>query len=441
MEERRDFDHQELLAEKATLDDLTAAEAAARLMELPRPRRALVFRLMEKDRAVEVFENLDPDEQQDLLEGLHDHEVLHILEAMSADDRARLFDEMPAGVTARLLETLTPGRREATALLLGYAPDTAGRIMIPEYISLRADLTVREALEKIRRVGLQRETINTLYVTDAGRRLIGVISLQELVLADPEARVETVAEPDVVSVHTDTDQEEVARLVELHDVLAIPVVDAEDRLVGIVTWDDALDVLDDEATEDFHRISGVAPVEIDYPRATIPLLWRKRIGWLLVLLLADFLSSSVIAFFEEAIEAVVALAFFIPMLIDSGGNTGTQSAALIIRGLATGQVRLTDWLRVLGKELGVGALLGGTLGLIVYLRGFFWRGGPEVGLVVGLTMVVLVLWANILGALLPLLLTRLRLDPAVVSSPFITTAADVTGLVVYFSIAKWVLAL
>ena len=224
-------------------------------------------------------------------------------------------------------------------------------------------------------------------------------------------------------------------------MLAIPVVDRENRLVGIVTVDDILDILEEEATEDFHRVSGVSPIEIDYPRAGVSMLWRKRIGWLLILLVADFMSSSVIAHFEEAIEAVVALAFFIPMLIDSGGNTGTQSATLIIRGLATGQLEIKNWLGVVWKELRVGILLGLTLGLIVYLRGFFWRGGPEVGLVVGLTMIILVIWANLIGAVLPMILTKFRLDPAVVSSPFITTAVDVTGLVIYFSIAKWILAI
>lgn len=235
------------------------------------------------------------------------------------------------------------------------------------------------------------------------------------------------------------DREEAVQVMQRYDLAVLPVVDSDGVLVGIVTVDDVLDVAQEEATEDFQRLAGVVPVEIDYARAGISLLWRKRIGWLLILLVADFLSSNVIAFYEEAIESVVALAFFIPMLIDSGGNTGTQAATLIIRGLATGQLATRDWLRVLGKELAVGLLLGVTLGLVVYLRGYFWRGGPEVGLVIGLTMVALVVWANLIGTVLPLLLSRLRMDPAVVSSPFITTAADVTGLLIYFNIAKWVL--
>jgi magnesium transporter len=322
-----------------------------------------------------------------------------------------------------------------------YPEQSAGGRMSVDYIAVRADWSAQRVWEHFRKVGREPEVVAYIYVLDAAGHLVGVASLRDLLLAEPHQPVSEFMVSKIVSVPATADQEEAARLLRRYGFLALPVVDERGRMLGVITAGDAFKVLDVEATEDFQRIGAVAPDEIDYPRAGIGLLWRRRVAWLLILLVADFLSSSVIAFYQEAIEAVVALAFFIPMLIDSGGNAGTQSATLIIRGLATGQVNLRDWLRVLRKEIGVGLLLGGTLGLVVYLRGFFWRGGPQVGLVLGLTMVTLVLWANLLGAVLPLLLRKLKLDPAVVSSPFITTAADVTGLVIYFSIAKWVLGL
>lgn len=426
---------------KESLGRLNSADVAEFIALAPLEQKATVFRLLEKPQAVEVFEFLDVEEQQELLQGFLKTPLSEILEQMSPDDRARLLDEMPAGVAKKLLAEISHEERQMTSLLLGYEDNSAGRIMTPEFVDLKSDLSVSQALERIRRIGGEKETIYYAYIIDEKRHLLGVTSLRDLVLADPSAPIKTIMNPQVISVSVDEDQEKCADYISKYDFLAIPVVDRENRLVGIITVDDILDILEDEATEDFYRSSGVAPIEIDYSRAGVAMLWKKRIGWLLILLATDFLSSSVLAHFAGAIEAVVALTFFIPMLIDSGGNTGTQSATLIIRGLATGELEIKDWLGVLWKELRVGLLLGLTLGIIVYVRGFFWRGGPEIGFVVGLTMIVLVIWANLIGAVLPLALSKFRLDPAVVSSPFITTAADVTGLLIYFSIAKWILGI
>lgn len=432
--ERRDVEErrQQVIA-------LSPAEAADELERLHPQQRAAVFRLLPKDTALAVFEQIDTDAQQELLEGLHDHQVIALVEGLTPDDRARLLDEMPAAVAKRLLQNLNPQEREATTNLLGYPPDSAGRVMTPEYVRLAADMSVEEALAKVRRVGPDSETIYKLYVTDDSRHLQGVVTLKDLILAPPGKRVDDLAVQDTPWVITDTDQEEVARIIQQADLLAVPVVDREMRLVGIVTVDDVIDIIQREASEDILKGGAVGGAVIDYGRARVRTLWARRIGWLLALQATNFLTLSIIASYEVALEAVVALAFFIPMLIGTGGNTGTQASTLVIRALATDSIRMSDWLRVLWKEVRVGLLLGVTLGLIVAALGYIRAGGPELGLVVGLTIVAIVLWANLLGAILPFIIKRLGADPAVVSSPMIATLVDVTGLLIYFTIATVVL--
>lgn len=424
---------------KEQLEAMPPAEAAVQLFELPPHQRAVVFRLLSKDFAIELFEMLESHQQQALIENLRNDEALHILEEMSADDRARLLDEMPAKVAKQLLEGLTPEERQATALLLGYAPETAGRIMVPDFINLQEDMTVAEALAKIRRVGLERETIYTLYVTDHGRRLQGVVSLRDLVLADPEARVGDIAEPDVISARTDTDQEQVARLIESHDLLAVPVVDSENRLVGIVTVDDALDVLDEEATEDFHRLGGLtgAPAgEEQYFHLNPVQQTRRRLPWLLILALAGVISGTLISWFEETLTAVVSLAFFIPMIMDTAGNVGAQVVTLVVRALATGEIHSRHFWRTLLRELGTGTLLGLGVGLAGGSVAYYVTRDIYMGLATGGALLGTVLAAGFFGTALPFILTKLRLDPAVASAPLITTIGDVIGLLIYFSLAK-----
>lgn len=421
------------------LQKLSPPRGARLLADLPRPNRAVVFRLLEKDHALAIFENLMPDQQQELLEGLQDDEVIHIVREMSADDRARLLTEMPATVAKRLLRNLPPDRREATLLLLGYAPGTAGRIMIPEYISLRGRMTVTQALEKIRRVGLHRETIYTLYVVDEGRRLKGVVSLRDLVLAPPEQKVADLVEGEVISVRTDTDQEIVARLVEQHDLLAIPVVDREHRLVGIVTVDDALDVLDRETTEDFQRLMAITPSPAtgeQYFRLRTS--WRilRRLPWLLVLAAAGMLSGTVIALYEHALTTVIALAFFIPMIMDTAGNTGSQAVTLAVRGLATGEIQLRHFGRILRQELSTGFILGLGVGLVGLAVAFFKTGDPRLAGSVAAALLGTVLVAGSIGVALPFVLHLVRVDPAVASAPLITTIGDAVGLLLYFSVAR-----
>jgi magnesium transporter len=426
---------------RQTLASLHHAEIAELLLEQEKLNRVLLFRSMPRLVSSEVFAQLDGENQRRLLQELSDEETRQLLTNLAPDDRTQLFAELPGRVTQQLLNLLDSKDLQEARKLLGYPEDSVGRLMTPRYVAVRPSWSIARALAHIRIHGLQSETINVIFVTDHKWLLLDELPLNRFILAEPDQTVEMIMDHTFVSLSAFEDREKAVEVMERYDLTVLPVVDSDGILVGIVTHDDVMDVAQQEATEDIHRISGVEPVDVDYMDAGPRLLWRKRIVWLLLLLLADFMSSGVIAFYEETLATVVTLAFFIPMLIDSGGNTGTQSATLIIRSLSTGRMELGDWPKILWKEFRVGIMLGLTLGAVIYIRSFFWIGGPEIGRVVGLTMVALVIWANIVGALMPMVIARFRLDPAVVSSPFITTLVDVTGLIIYFSIARLLLGI
>jgi len=409
--------------------------------ELPEAQQALAFRLLPKDLAIRVYEHLDIDLQQALLREFRSQEIQDILDKMSPDDRARLFDELPAKVVAELLPQLSPEEREATALLLGYAPNTAGRIMTPEYISLRENLTAAEALERVRRLARETETIYYLYVTDQERHLTGTLSLRELVMADPAQRLEKVMNREVVFVSTHTDQEEVARIIQRYDLLAVPVVDAERRLVGIVTVDDVLDILEQEATEDIYSLGGLQSGEDDYFDLSFWQAARKRVVWLLILLLTNTFTSTIIAGQEEVLSQVIALAAFIPLLVDSGGNVGSQSSTVVIRGLSTAAVRLKDGLGVLAREAVVGAMLGIMLSLITIGWAYALQRDLLVAVIVGLSLFGISVLSSVSGAGLPFLFRSFGLDPALMAAPFITTIVDVLGVLIYFYVARLILGI
>jgi magnesium transporter len=435
------LDKQDWNALRERLMELPPADIAATLLELDKIDRVLLFRSMPRQLSSEVFSFLDPEHQSNLIRELTDEETRQLVTAQAPDDRTQLFEELPGELTQKLLNMLPPEELKESRMLLGYPEDSVGRLMTPDYVAVRPEWTIARSLDHIRQKGKDSETISVIYVVDNHWKLLDELRLNRFILADPNKSVEDIMDNVFVALSAFDDRERAVQVMRMHDLYALPVVNTDGVLVGIVTNDDVLELAEEEATEDFQRLGGITPVDIDYRHAGVSLLWRKRIGWLMLLLVADFLSSSVIAHFEASIEAVVALAFFIPMLIDSGGNTGTQSATLIIRGLATGQLAARDWMRVVWKEVRVGLLLGLALATVVYIRSYFWIGGPQVGLVVAITMVALVLWANLIGSILPIILSKLRLDPAVVSSPFITTLADVTGLVIYFNVARVVLGL
>jgi magnesium transporter len=420
---------------------MPAPELAEVLARLEPHDQAVLFRFLEKDRALAVFEKLEPAFQALLLDALNDDETMAVLEEIDPDDRAELLDEMPAKVAARLLAGVSPPQRWRTGLLLGYPPESAGRIMTPEYVTVPVHYTAAEALERIRAAGVDAETIYVTYVLSGDRKVLGVMSLKDLVLAHPDTPVEALMVTEVITARVDEDQEVVARRLQDHDLIAIPIVDREDRLVGIVTVDDAMDVLRQENTEDVTRVGGSLPLDRPYAAAGVFRIVRSRVGWLLILFVAEALTGTVLRNFEHQLEAVVALAFFIPLLIDTGGNAGSQTATTIIRAMAIGEIRSSDVFRVVSKELRVAALLGLTMAAAGALRAAMWNSGSGIILTVGLSLIAMVMLAALMGSILPMVVKSLNLDPAVVSAPFITTFVDATGLFIYFQIARWVMGI
>ncbi len=425
---------------KLLLRPVQEVDAAEAIGNLPRTLQALAFRLLPKDEAIAVYEYLPVDVQQTLLERLRSGEVLELVEAMSPDDRVRLFDELPAKVVRRLQAELSPAERRVTAQLLGYEPETAGRLMTTEFIDLKEFHTAEQALEIVRRRSGSTETIYSLYVTDGSRRLTGMLSLRDLVVAEPEARIGEVMTREVISVSTDTDQEEVARAIQRYDFLAIPVVDREQRLVGIVTVDDVIDVIEQEATRDLYAAGAVqAGDEDDYFRSNLFAIARRRVVWLLVLLVANSGTSAVIASQESVLERLVLLAAFIPLLIGTGGNVGAQSSTVVIRGLSTQRIHQLGLGKAVGREALAGALLGLLLALVV-LPWAWLSGGPLVAGAVAASLLAISTLAATAGASLPLLFDRFHLDPALMSAPFITTIVDVAGVFIYLQTASRLLA-
>ena len=425
---------------KLLLGPVQEVDAAEAIGSLPRTLQALAFRLLPKDEAIEVYEYLDAAVQQTLLERLRSGEVLELVEEMSPDDRVRLFDELPAKVVRRLLAELSPAERRVTAQLLGYESETAGRLMTTEFVDLKEFHSAAQALAIVRRRARDTETIYSLYVTDGSRHLTGILSLRDLVTADPEERIGDVMTRDVVSVGTDTDQEEVARAIQRYDFLAVPVVDREKRLVGIVTVDDVIDVIEQEATRDLYAAGAVqAGDEDDYFQSNLFTVARRRVVWLLVLLVANSGTSAVIAAQESVLKQVVVLAAFIPLLIGTGGNVGAQSSTVVIRGLSTQRIQAMGAWRAIWREAVAGALLGLLMVLAVVPWAAYVAGSWGVATAAGLSLVAITTLAATAGAALPLLFDRFGLDPALMSAPFIATATDVAGVFIYLQTASWLL--
>ena len=424
---------------KALLVPVQPADIAEAIEGLPEPMQVIAFRLLSKAEAIEVYEHLDSSIQQALIEEFKRQDVLDIVDKMSPDDRARLFDELPAKVVNRLLTQLSLEERRATALLLGYEPNTAGRIMTPEYISLKEHWTVAHALERIRRLAKVSETIYYLYVTDAARHLNGILSLRALVVALPDQQIGEIMVREVVHVYTGTDQEEVARLIQRYDFLAVPVVDTEERLVGIVTVDDVIDILEQEATEDIYTLGGVQSGTDSYFQTNLLTVARRRVVWLLVLLLTNTATTAVIRSQEDVLQQVVALAAFIPLLIGTGGNVGAQSSTVVIRGLSTDEINNSNAARIIRREGIAGLLLGIMLGVVVLVWGYLLQGNLPVSITVGISLVAISVLASVTGSALPYLFQALKLDPALMSAPFITTVVDVLGVLLYLNIARWIL--
>lgn len=361
-----------------------------------------------------------------------------MVSTLSPDDRTQVLHELPAEVTQQLMDLLPSDDLAEARTLLGYPEESVGRLMTPDYVAVQPAWTVERAFAHVRDVGIDSETINRVYVITADGVLVDDLQLRKLILAEPEQTVQDVMDGSFVSASAFADREEAVRLIKRYDVTALPLLDSEGVLVGIVTVDDLLDVAEQEATEDFHRVGSVEPIRGSLQDASTWRLYRSRIGWLLVLVFINIFSGEGIAYFEDTIMAVVALVFFLPLLIDSAGNAGSQAATLMVRALATGDVKMKDWFSLVGKELGVAVMLGATMALAVSVLGWY-RGGVDVAVVVAMTMVCVVIVGSLVGMSLPFLLNRFNLDPATASAPLVTSIADISGVLIYFSLATWYL--
>ena len=436
----------EALIEKGQLKALAESlaswanpEVAELILRLDKPHQVLVYRSLPRERAADVCAYLEPEDQDDVLDALTDADTRLLLANLSPDDRTAMLEELPAKVTRRLMQLLSPEDLAESRQLLGYPDESVGRLMTPDYIRLRAEWSCEQALAHVRKYGRDSEIFNILYVTDAGGKLVDIVRMRRLIMMDPQALIQDMLNYNCVSISAYDDREVAVEMIQRYDVNALPVVDSEGVLLGIVTVDDILDVAEEEATEDIQKGAAVTPLETRYSVASPSQLFRKRIGWLLVLIFVNLISAGVIARYEVFMVEFIALALFMPLVIASGGNCGAQSATLMVRAIATGDLELSDWLAAVGKELFVGALLGGAMAVIAGAVGQLYGGDSKIALIVGLSMVSIVFVANSFGALLPFALSRLKVDPAAASSPLITSVMDVLGLIIYFSIAAVVL--
>ena len=442
-----------MLEEKkyATLRDvlitMNPADIAAVLSELEAEKITLLFRLLPKEQAAETFVEMEPEEQELLIRGFSDNELKEILDELYADDAADIVEEMPANVVKRILRQATPQMRNTINQLLRYPENSAGSMMTTEYVTLRPDMTVGESILRIRRQGVDKETIYTCYVTK-NRTLIGLVTVKDLLLAQSDdVVIQDIMETNLIWVTTVTDREEVARMFSKYNFLALPVVDRENRMVGIVTFDDAMDVLEEEATKDMEIMGGMLPSEKTYLKSSVWELFKNRIPWLLLLMVSATFTGMIINSFEAALAAQAALTAFIPMLMGTGGNSGSQSSVTVIRALSLDELRFSDLPRVIWKEIGTAVICGAVLAVVCFVK--IWLidrlllGNQEITLmvdaVVSLALLVTVLLAKLVGAALPMAAKVMKLDPAVMASPFITSIVDAVSLLVYFMFARLML--
>lgn len=422
----------------AVLESLRSADQADLFTELEEEEQAALLPQLTPDNAADLLEELDDEDAARLVDGLPPANLARIVEEMEPDEAADLLSELEEDQLAAVLSELEDPE-EVRPLLL-HPEDSAGGLMT-SHLALRRRMTAAEALAAIRQLEPDSEEIPQFFVVDQHGKLCGELSLRQLVMADPNALLRDIMNPDVISVPVGVDQEEVARLVARYDLAALPVVDDGGRLVGVITVDDVLDVLAEEATEDIQRLGGAQPLDQAYFNVSMPLIVRKRIGWLLFLFVADTLTGTVLRAYEDELATAVALSFFIPLIIGTGGNTGSQTVTTIVRALALGEVRLRDVFHVIWRESAVGLMLGILLGAVGFVRALTWHTGVEIALVVSLTLLTVVVWSNLVAAVVPILAERFRIDPSVVSAPLITSIVDATGLLIYFTLAKLLLGI
>ena len=418
------------------LSELNDADIAALLEEMEEQDMLKVFRILPKDLAADVFSYMDVDNQQFIITSLSDRDAANIVDNLMADDAADLMEEMPANVVKKILANASPETRRDINHLLRYPEDSAGSIMTVEYVDLKENLTVDEAIARIRKIGVDSETINICYVLDSRRKLVGTVALRYLLLSQPDEVISDIMHENVISISTMMDQEEVARQFRKYDLTPIPVVDNENRLVGIITVDDIVDILQEEATEDIEKMAAIVPSDKPYMKTGVLETWKKRIPWLLLLMVSATFTGRIIASYESALSACMVLSTFIPMLMDTGGNAGSQASVSIIRGISLDEIRFYDLPGVIWKEARVALLCGVTLSAANFVKlMLFDRVAVQVAFVICITLVVTVFVAKIVGCSLPMLAKKIGFDPAVMASPFITTIVDALSLVIYFQIA------
>lgn len=421
---------------KEFLVDMPEADIASFMEELDAEKMVVVFRMLPKEMATDVFAFLPVEKQQHIINSITDVELRAVIEDLFVDDAVDMLEELPASVVKRVLQTAAPDTRRLINQFLQYPDNSAGSIMTAEYVGLKKTMTVEEAFAYIRRHGVDKETIYTCYVMDEKRTLEGVVTVKDLLMNPYDARLEDIMDPNVIKTVTTEDQEEVVEAFHKYDLLSLPVVDQEDRLVGIITIDDVVDVMEEEATEDFEKMAAMVPSEKPYLKTSIFMLAKNRIVWLLILMISSMITGGILARYENAFAVIPLLVTFIPMLTDTGGNAGSQSSTLIIRGMAVGEIEPKDIFRVLWKELRVGMVVGVILGLVNYIQLVIrFPGNEQICLTVVLSLFMTVILAKTVGSVLPMVAKVMKLDPAIMAAPLITTIVDAFSLVIYFQIA------
>lgn len=422
--------------------DMNAVDIAELFEELDADKLLVMFRLLPKETAVDVFSYISSELQEYLIEAIADNEIQTIMDELFLDDTVDLLEEMPANIVKKILKNTSKDKRDLINHFLKYPENSAGSIMTIEYVDLKKEMTVKEALANIKQVGVDKETINTSYVIDENRKLEGIVSLRKLIINEEDTIIKDIMQTNIISINTHLDQEEIASIIKKYDLLVVPVVDNEGRLVGIITIDDVVDIIDQENTEDFQKMAAMHPSDEEYLKTGIFTSAKHRVIWLLVLMISATITGNIIKQYNDILQSVVILAAFIPMLMDTGGNSGSQSATLVIRGLALDEIRLKDVWKVLWKEFRVSIVVGFVLAGVNFIRIYFLeRTDLYVAITVCVSLFITVITAKLVGGVLPIIAKKMKLDPAIMASPLITTIVDAVALVTYFSIATVLLSL
>ena len=424
----------EFKAVRSILDVMNEVDIASLLSTLSDKELALAFRLIPKDKAAEVFSNMDTSMQTYLVTMFTEKELKELLDDLYMDDTVDMLEELPANLVKRILATVSASDRSMINQLLNYPEDSAGSIMTTEYVDLREEMTVGQAMAHIKKTGIHKETIYTCYITER-RKLVGIVSAKDLMTTDDDVPIKDLMETEIISVYTHADQEQVAQLFTKYDLLALPVIDLDGRMVGIVTFDDAMDVMVDEATEDITKMAAINPSEKTYFETSVLQHAKNRIPWLLILMFTSIITGTIITRYENAFAAIPLLVSFIPMLMDTGGNCGSQSATLIIRGIALDEIRFTDLFKVMFKEFRISLIVGAFLAVANGVRIFIQYHNPGLAVVIACSLMGTVIMAKLVGCILPLLAKKVNLDPAIMASPLITTLGDTFSILIYFNIA------